>query len=265
MPKEDIAPYLRNLALKREFERQGLDLDAVMEYTPLDLDLENRRLQNLLNFIDQYRKCGSQDIMETIANGYVFPPIFPLISPESDWYRFEQWMKGEIISKKLLDQLPEEISLRKPAEIDDDEIEKAIEQLIESLEKAGCGASLYDDIPARLVYTYLYEVLHETIEVFEPGGGFWFFDGCSGYCPGCFQRPWCEFGQSSCWNEDEQAGKMHLIEELSQYVCATPQSLAILQQLQAEQDAAVERFEAENPYPGMGLSQRDEEWRAKLN
>lgn len=240
MPKEDIAPYLRNLALKHAFVSQGLDIEAVMEFTPLELDLENRRLVSLLDFIDRYRNCGSQDVMEAIANDYVFPPIFPRISPESDWYRFEKWMKGEPTSKKLLEQLPEEIALRKPEEIDEDQIEIEIEHLAKLLNKVGCDIALNHDIPTRLVYSYLYEVLHDTFEVFEPGSGGWIFDGCSGYCPGCFQRPWCEFGQNSCWSEDTEAGKMLLTEELREYVCAAPQSLAILQQLQAEQDAAFE-------------------------
>lgn len=265
MPKEDIAPYLRNLTLKHVFLSQGLDLDAVMEFTPLELDLENRRLAALLDFIDRYRNCGSQEVMEIIANGYVFPPIFPSISPESDWYRFEQWIQGKIIRKKLLEQLPEEIKLRKPTEIDDDAIELETERLAELLNRAGCGIALNDDIPTRLVYSYLYEVLHDTFEVFEPGGGGLVFDGCSGYCPGCFQRPWCEFGQNSCWSEDNEAGKMLLIEELSQYVCAAPQSLAILQQLQAEQDAAFERFKAENPDTYFENLPHGEEGRANLN
>lgn len=40
----DLLPLQKNLALKRLFANRGLDLDAVLEFTPHDLDLENRRL-----------------------------------------------------------------------------------------------------------------------------------------------------------------------------------------------------------------------------
>jgi len=51
MAKEDLLPYQQNLDYRREFKRLGLDLEALMEFTPLDLDLENRRLKNLLDFV----------------------------------------------------------------------------------------------------------------------------------------------------------------------------------------------------------------------
>jgi hypothetical protein len=55
-----------------------------------------------------------------------------------------------------------------------------------------------------------------------------YFDHCSGYCPGCEIRPWCDSGQSSCWPEDEKAGKMVFSKKLNSSVSASPQSLQLL-------------------------------------
>ena len=262
MAKEDITPYKQNLALKLEFTRLELDITEVMEFTPLDLDLENRRLHNLLDFVKQYQQCGGREAMQAITGGFLFPPIFPGISPDSDWYRFENWMQGKPVRGRLSEQLPETLTLRKPEEIEEHEIEAALESLESALDQAGFGLSLNEGIPGRLMYAFLYESLGETVEL---DGGGWFFDGCSGYCPGCFQRPWCSSGTSSCWPEDEESGKMHLIPELKAYVSAGPQSLEILRELQAEKDEAFEDFRAENPGPGFGSSDGGEEWKDKYN
>lgn len=264
MPQEDVAPYQQNLALKKTFQQRRLDIAEVMQFTPFDLDLENNRLAHLLDFVNQYQRYGSQEAMEAVAGEFLFPPIFPGISPESDWYRFEQWMQGRPVRQKLVEQLPESVVLRKPEEIDETEIEAELERLEIALERAGYGISLNFGVPARLVYAFLYEELGETVELHGQGEG-WFFDGCSGYCPGCFQRPWCDTGESACWSEDEEAGKMHLIDELADFVSAGPQSLEILRKLQSAEDAAFEKFKAENPGPDFGDSEGDQEWRVKLN
>ncbi len=266
MAKEDLLPYQQNLDYRREFKRLDLDLEAVMEFAPLDLDMENRRLKSLLDFVHEYQRCGSKATMEVIAGNYRFPPIFPGISPESDWYRFELWMQGEPVRKKLSAQLPQNTVFRKPAEINDEEIESELERLEQTLKRAGYGIGLNDGIPARLVYAFLYEELGEEFELYESDGfGSWSFDGCSGYCPGCFQRPWCKSGQNICWSEDKEAGKMHLTEELNDYVSASPQSLEILQQLQAEEAARFAKFKAENPSPDFGNPGAEEDRQARLN
>ncbi len=263
MAKEDIAPYQRNLALKQAFKQQGLDLNEVMEFSPFDLDLENRRLENLLDFVQRYHKYGSQQAMEVIEGGYAFPPIFPGISPENDWYRFELWLQGLPTRTTMTEQLPKGFVLKRPEELSDEEIGPALENLAEVLNDLGYRISLREGTPPRLVYENLLEHLGEDFE-FDPGGG-WCYDGCSGYCPGCFQRPWCDIGASSCWTEDEEAGKMSLIESLNRFVSASPQSLEILQKFQAVEDAKFEKFKAEKPDLGFGEQEFNEDWKANLN
>lgn len=263
MAKEDIAPYKHNLALKQTFKQLGLDLTQVMEFSPFDLDMENLRLESLLDFVHRYQQYNSRETMELIEGDFLFPPIFPGISPDSDWFRFELWLQGEPVRKKLSDQLPKSFELKKPELLSEEEIALELEKLAKVLLKAGCSVNLHEGTPIRLQYDFLVETLDE---IFELGaGGYWHLDGCDGYCPGCFQRLWCDVGDRSCWPEDEAAGKMSLIDALSPYVCASPQSLQILQKYQAEEDARHEQFEAENPEFELGRSELDEDWKAKLN
>jgi len=112
------------------------------------------------------------------------------------------------------------------------------------------SVSFLEDIPPRLAYSHLLEALDEEFDTLE--AGFWYLDGCTGYCPGCFQRPWCEFGTQSCWPEDEEAGEIHLIDPVKKYVSPTPFSLTLLQKFQAEEDKEFEAYMEEykdKPFP----------------
>jgi hypothetical protein len=259
----DLIPLQKNLDLKRLFENRGLDLAAVMEFTPHDLDLENRRLLSLAQFVYEYDRYGSREAMEVIKGDFQYPPIFPGISPDSDWYRFELWLQGEAIAKALGDMLTDQQPFRKPVEIGEDEIEAELKRLMSAINSAKISIGLQEGLPPRLLYGYLYETLGDTFNV-DDGG--WFIDGCSGYCPGCIQRPWCNTGQSSCWTEDEEAGKMHLPSELTPYVSASPQSLALLQEAQAREDAAFPDMNDEEFGGSSGFkSIQDEDWVAKNN
>jgi len=64
----------------------------------------------------------------------------------------------------------------------------------------------------------------------------WHLDGCTGYCPECFQRPWCEQGCDSCWKEDKEAGCSVFPDSVKRYVSVSPMSLAILLGRQVEYD-----------------------------
>ncbi len=244
--KQELGPYRQNLALKQTFVDMGLDLVEIFDdFTPLDLDRENARLQSLLDFIEKYKQCGSRENMELIAGGFCFPPIYPGIDPESDWYRFELWLRGEPTRLTIAEQMPPHFNLKNLDEIPEEEMESELQKLLDAIGETGNGVALNDDIPARLLYKELLEWLGEKHELSGPFGGGWTYDGCGGYCPGCFQRPWCESGQDLCWPEDEEAGRMFLIEEVRQYVSASPQSLAMLQAAQAKHDEWEAKWEEE--------------------
>ena len=121
-----------------------------------------------------------------------------------------------------------------------------------------------DGIPPKVVYQYIWDTLQEVFEISSTsGGGGWFIDGCSGYCPGCFQRPWCETGLTGYWPEDKKAGKMELPEEIKEYVSASSVSLDILKEYEdPEEEYMVERNQDSGYVPdvlnrGLGIPRED--------
>lgn len=236
---ESVDELLENKSLKKEFEIRTLDLSQVFTPTADDLERENILLKHLLDWVQKYSECKDRKKME--AEGYEFPPIDPCIEPENDWYIFERWMNGLPVRLKLKEQLPQKFVLKRIDVLNDEEILIELQKLLEALEVAGNSIELNDGIPARLVYNYLLETLEEENEFFIDGG--WTHDGCTGYCPDCFQRPWCKSGSQLCWSEDKEAGKMFLIDSAKKYVSASPVSLLILQKCQAEEDKKFKDFE----------------------
>lgn len=235
---KDIDVFLENQSLKSDFTARDLDLSQVFWATPDDLQRENNVLRNLLDWVQKYTECCNRKQME--GEGYHFPPIDPGISPENDWYRFERWLKGGLIRKRLKDQLPLNCTLTPSDQLTDDEILVALQELTELLVRIHFTVDLVTNVPPRLVYEHLLEVLNDEFDIIQEG--FWHLDGCSGYCPGCFQRAWCESGSASCWPEDEEAGQMFLVDSVKRYVCASPFSLQVLQKLQAEEDKKFDDF-----------------------
>lgn len=229
---DNINDLLENKSLKMEFGLRNLDLSEVFCATPNDLALENRRLKTLLEWVQKYSECRTRKVME--AEGYKFPPIDPGISPEEDWYIFERWIYNIPTRSTLKEQLPRTYTLKKPELLTDEGMQVEIRKLIDAIEKSGYSIGLNEGIPVRLVYSYLLETLGEEFNLMIEGG--WILDGCSGYCPECFQRPWCASGGKFCWTEDKEAGKMYLCDTLNEYVSASSVSLQILKNNQADEE-----------------------------
>lgn len=231
MSIKNIDALLENQNLKNEFARRNLDLSQVWNSTPDDLELENRQLLNLLDWVVKYEECQSRAKME--KQGYDFPPISFDIDPDSDWLRFERWIAGKKIKGKLEEQLPENYKPKDPKDLNDDEIYEELQLLNTFLEKRHFSVDYLDKgIPPRLVYEELLDTLGDEFE--QLAGGFWHLDGCTGYCPDCFQRPWCESGGDLCWEEDEKAGCMVFPDYLKKYVSPSPVSLEILRKCDEE-------------------------------
>ncbi|KAA3637586.1 MAG: hypothetical protein DWQ02_06505 [Bacteroidetes bacterium] len=215
--------------LKEEFAKLGLDPAEVVQYFTEDLDHLNRIYAGLLKFTQKYLEHQSKELME--LTGDPFPPVFPGISPDSDWYRFERWVRGESVRETIKAQLPDSLTIKASSELTDDELPEAINSILKAMADKGFYVDL-KDIPDRLFYEYVLDWIEEEHELC-PGGG-WHLDGCTGYCPGCIQRPWCDVGKSSVWPEDEDEGKMTLPEELKNYVSSSKYSLPIMLKEESE-------------------------------
>lgn len=235
---DDIDALLENKALKDEFAIRNLDLKDVFNPTPDDLQRENRCLSDLLEWVQKYLECGDRETME--QQGYKFPPIDPDISPENDWFIFQNWMNGRPVRMTVRGQLPAGYMPRPAEALTDDEVNDELQKLEKHLSAIRIAVDYKDGTPPRLQYSHLLERLEEEVELTNEG--VWVFDGCGGCCPFCFQRPWCEFGVESCWTEDEEAGEMYLLNEVKKYVSATSISLEILQKYQQKEDADYEEF-----------------------
>ena len=220
----EIEMHLEMTRLKSAFARRGLDLKAAWEPVGEDPEVHLRQLRNLLEWVEVYETHRDRETLEEM--GYLYPPVHPCIDPESDWLRFERWMAGEPVTHTLRQYLPEDVAFPPAETLSDGDISAKIGLLTKGLEKMGCQLVTNPGIPSRLIYAYLIEYLDKPMEVL--GAGVWNLDGCTGYCPECFQRPWCGAGSEIVWQEDEDAGEMFLIDEVREYVSPTRFSLAIL-------------------------------------
>jgi len=239
MNSKQVDVYLENQSLKTEFQIRQLDLEQIWQPTPDDLELENRQLRDLLEWVDMYQELGrSRKKME--AAGFFFPPISFDIDPDSDWLRFERWLAGKSIRGKLRDWLPKTLIIKRPEELTDDEIDKELEKLIAALAKLHFAVDFIEELPLRLAYEQVLETLDDEFDMIADG--WWHLDGCTGYCPDCVRRPWCEQGCSSCWDEDEEAEYMVVPETAKRFVSPSPVSLAILRACQEEEDRKSKKF-----------------------
>lgn len=233
MKSENIDLYLENQSLKNEFTMRNLDLSQVWQPTPNDLELENRQLQHLLDWVIAFKEYGgNRKKME--AKGYHFPPLTFDIDPDEDWLRFRRWMAGHTIRGKLKTRLPSDFIIQRAEYLTDEEIIQELERLQQELERFHFSVDSKEEIPPRLVYEDLLEFLEEECDFMMIGN--WHLDGCTGYCPDCFQRPWCETGTSSCWQEDEEAGCMVFPDSVKRYVSPSSVSLKILRNCQHRED-----------------------------
>lgn len=241
----DIDIRLENESLKREFLIRDLDLDVV--WSPdeqCNMELENRQLHLLLGWVDKYNQLGDREMM--LKEGYSFPPIFPCIDPVSDWNRFELWMRGEPISFKLPDVVPTEFFFENADELSDDELKNKLKKLTDFLDTRNLSVDIGDEIPERALYEHLLEVIKEEYD-YPVECGF-YLDGCEGFCPACFQRPWCDTGVSLCWPEDEDAGEMCITDSTKKFLSPSKISLSILREKNKNEEKTMKDF-MDEPLP----------------
>lgn len=240
MITKNLDILLENQSLKTEFKIRGLDVAQVWYPSPDDLELENRQLRRLLELVEQYQIYQSREEME--ARGYLYPPIQPGVDPDSDWYRFKRWLHGLPVRKKIKDQLSPYFEIKDPDTLTEEELTTELEKLLDELARIHIDLIYNEGVPQRLVYEYLVASLEDELDLL--GEGWWHTVGCMAFCPGCFQRPWCDMGGIGCWLEDEDAGKMDLAEMVKKYVSASPMSLEILRARRAEEDRTIDELKA---------------------
>lgn len=224
---EKIEINILNKSLKNEFKSRDLDLFQVWDANPENIEAENEQLSLLLEWVEMYEKDPNREILEEA--GFKYPPVMPGISPDTDWMRFELWMHGGQVKYTLKEKFPDDFIFKNIDEISEDELEEEYDKILEILYIFDVYVEFHEQVPIRLAYEHVLENLDDSFTSLN--GGSWHLDGCDGYCPTCFQRPWCEFGLSDYFPEDEKAGIMCLSDVVKPYVVATPFSLEILKKL----------------------------------
>jgi hypothetical protein len=202
-----------NRLLKRWFDVRGLRLEHVWVPTAGDPEAENRSLRLLQHWVQEYLACQDQAEME--RKGYRYPPIEPDFDPWSDWFRFRRWIEGKPLTWSYVEEFGE---LPTTEDLSDEQIAQAVDEITDRLETRNVLVMLHSDVPPRLVFGFLRQELEESrFEVIAPNATTW-IDGCSGGCPWCFQRPWCEVGREPGWPEDEREGCIVVPPEIEPYI-----------------------------------------------
>lgn len=186
-----------NRGLRRWFTSRGLPLEEVWSPSTDDPEQQNRELERLQRWVESWTEFRHRDSL--VVRGFEEPPVTGSGDLEQRWSCFVRWTGLE----------PEDPTIRRafegrelPDHLSQEELVRQIDQMLDILEERKVAVSLHRGVPLELIHTFLSMALEEE---FVPGF-FNVLDGCDGYCPGCFQRPWCETGLEGHWPlEDEQA------------------------------------------------------------
>lgn len=190
-----------NRNLRAEIESRGVRIEQLWPDLVEDPRVENARLHDLLMWVEAYRANPERGALE--ERGFLYPPLDPGFDPETDWLQFERWMAGLPVRWSFSAEfgpLPDAHALL------DEDLTGEFERVRRWLETRGVEVDLQDGLPPRIAYACLKREVEKEPFDFLAEGTRCHLTGCSGYCPGCMQRPWCAIGQEEPWPEDEEAG-----------------------------------------------------------
>ena len=173
--------------LKRQLQARGLNIDAVWELPGGETEHVRTVVANIVRWADAYARWPSRAEMQ--KRGFLYPPVSPDCDPDSDWVRFERWMRHEPLTWNFRREFG---PLRFPSEMNDAEIEAEVDRIEGLLAQRGVVVDIPETVPARSLYAYLLEELTNTDFEFLGPATQCHLTGCTGDCEGCFQRPWCE-------------------------------------------------------------------------
>ena len=107
---------------------------------------------------------------------------------------------------KIRDLFPSDISFPPVEELNDEQLEALMDRIATTLAEKQIYFDLRPGVPERDIYRHFVEDVLEYDVLFEnpPEGFSSILDGCDGYCPGCFQRPYCETGKEWDLEEEEE-------------------------------------------------------------
>ena len=158
--------------IRQENEKLKKQLGIMMnsQYSVKEIDprLENRFLRYIQDF-EEMEKGPKKKIRTLFPNTFTFPPI-------------------------------ESMNL--------EELKLKCNEICEILAQHDIILELQEACPDFLWYDFIInEVLDDLIPVRYPKGMRYHITGCDGYCPGCFQRVFCEAGEEAWPFKEDKPGE----------------------------------------------------------
>ncbi len=197
--------YAENVFIKQKFEEMGLDICEVCGLLPSSIEEQNIELIALLGFVHAYKVSGDECVISGMRDS--IPSIILGKGTEDRWGKFESWV----------------CNCRLGAFLDYNRVPGSEDCVgLESIKVYLGQYSLYVDflgvIPPGLACRYLKEELCDEVFLSKRNKVPVTVTGCDGYCPGCFQRPWCQQGREESWKIDRKHGVMVIPEIAKEYL-----------------------------------------------
>ena len=110
---------------------------------------------------------------------------------------------GNGVQIKILTLFPINFNFIPEKELSDEALSDKFDEILDVLARHNIYLSLVSDCPERVAYQFvLDEVLQMETGVMRAADMQEIIDGCGGWCPGCFQLPYCDVAKEN-WSEDE--------------------------------------------------------------
>jgi hypothetical protein len=151
----------------------------------LDLSLENKTLEDELH-------------LKTGAKVHSFEEIDPEIHNQflKNVLAFgEAQNEPEVPIKSLF---PDDFKFPDEKTYSDEQVTQKLDEIFKILSAHHVEFGFANEIPDRVLYKHLVEkvIPEDTVSAPLTQAGFWVLDGCTGNCPDCFQKEFCETGKN---------------------------------------------------------------------
>ncbi len=146
----------------------------------IDLELENRSLELELEL-----KGGNLMVEEDVD-----PKLHNTFLKQTQ--QFNELEESPRIPVRSL--FPDEVTFEPVDTLSKKEIQDKLETIMTIFSTHNIFIDLKEKLPAKLVYKYLTEDFIPNETTYQENNTSFSFviDGCDGYCPGCFQKEYCE-------------------------------------------------------------------------
>ncbi|MCB1069671.1 MAG: hypothetical protein KDL31_04900 [Kiritimatiellae bacterium] len=172
-----------------EFARAGLDVNQVW-WPSGNTEQDLRCLRALEQWVAAYWALESRKEME--AHGYEFPPVQPDIDPDTDWLRFERWLKREPLNWDLKEEAGQS---RLSDCLSDDAVARNWDYFLSRLEEQSVSVDYPEEAPLRIRHDELIRMLRETEFEITGSETTTHITGCEGDCESCAFCTWCDLAE----------------------------------------------------------------------